>query len=431
MAGSPGGVSGPAARLAPAAAARLRLLGTIAEERGQGAWLVGGPVRDLLLEAGTVDLDVVVEGDGLAFARRAAARLGAGVQEYPRFHTGTLTLPDLDRVDVATARAETYPRPAALPEVSPAAIAADLGRRDFSINAMAMAITPARFGEMLDPHAGAADLAAGRLRILHAGSFLDDPTRLLRMARFAARFGFVPDAATREAMAGALAARIFDFLSADRLREEVFHGLFESEPAAVFSRLRDWNLLEAVLPGARPEGTFAGEVEAMKHVVALVEKGPTWDPAVACLLLLLRHASPEERGEAGRRLNLSVAARDALVRLGGMGELVAALEAAARPSQVRSVLGSASLELQLAALVLLPTPAARERMLDVLRGARESRPHLTGDDLMAMGFAPGPGLQRMLEALRRAKMDGETPTREAEEAFIRGHFQPPLGEVVS
>jgi len=421
----------PAGWLPQESAELLRSLGALAAERHQGAWLVGGPVRDLVLGMGTVDLDVVVEGDGLAFARRAAERLGAGVQEYPKFHTATLTLPDLTRVDIATARLETYPRAAALPDVVPAPIGDDLRRRDFTVNAMAMAITPADFGAILDPYGGAADLAAQRLAILHPKSFLDDPTRILRMARFAARFGFTPDAGTAARLAEALGSRIFDFLSGDRLREEIFHVLHEAEPAAAFGLLAAWGVLPVILPAARPDGAFATEVEQMKHLVAVVEKGGAWDPAVACLLLLVRHAGADEVAEAARRLNLSPPARAALGRAPTLEATARRVEAAARTSALRTIAAGVPLEALLAILVVMNGEKARERWLNFLRTGRGAHPELTGDDLLAMGFAAGPGLKRILDALLDAKLDGEAQSRKAEEAYVREHFSPPHGEALS
>lgn len=411
--------------------ALLRRLGELAEERQTGLWLVGGLVRDCLLDVGNIDLDLVVEGDGPAFARRAAAALGAGVQTYDRFQTATLTLPDLTRLDIAAARAETYARPGALPTVRPSTIADDLRRRDVSINAMALALTPGRFGELLDPHGGAADAAAGRLRVLHPASFLDDPTRILRLARFAARFGFSPEPDTARWLAEALDARVFDFLTADRLRQEVYLVLFEPEPAEAFERLAAWGALAPIVPGADPGGEFPGLLTQARTLIALTERGPEWDPAVLGLMLLLRGAAPDDLTAVVRRLNLTGAARLAVEAVPRLPELTAAADVALRLSLLHERLRELPFEVLLAVLVLVPDESARKRLLTYLQRGRKLKPELTGDDLMAMGYAEGPGLKRILAALLEERLDGHVEGRRSEEAYVRHHFQPPHGDALS
>ena len=156
------------------------------------AYLVGGAVRDLLLGGSAVDLDVAVEGDAVAVAEEVARRLGGTVRAHDRFGTATVQAGDVT-VDLASTRSETYERPGALPEVAPAGLDEDLGRRDFTINAMAVGLTGSKAGELRDPHGGAADLEAGIVRVLHDASFVDDPTRLLRAVRYEARLGFAID----------------------------------------------------------------------------------------------------------------------------------------------------------------------------------------------------------------------------------------------
>jgi len=154
------------------------------------AFLVGGAVRDLLLAGQTVDLDVAIEGDARATAREIAERLGGEVVEHERFGTATVKAGDLD-VDLATTRRERYAEPGALPEVEPAGLSEDLGRRDFTINAMALGLSGDSLGVLEDPHEGREDLERGVIRVLHGRSFIDDPTRLLRALRYEARFDFL------------------------------------------------------------------------------------------------------------------------------------------------------------------------------------------------------------------------------------------------
>ena len=167
----------------------LRQIGRLADERGVSVYLVGGVVRDLLLQRESLDLDLTVEGDGIAFARLVADRYGAGLVVFERFATARLVFPDGLKMDIATTRRESYAQPALLPTVQPASIEADLSRRDFTINAIAVQLNRRQFGRVLDPCGGQGDLRAHTIRVLHAGSFQDDPTRIFRAIRFEQRFG--------------------------------------------------------------------------------------------------------------------------------------------------------------------------------------------------------------------------------------------------
>jgi tRNA nucleotidyltransferase (CCA-adding enzyme) len=419
---SDGPVTPDLSRLEPGTVVLLRRLGALGRERGTDIYLVGGAVRDLCLGAGTPDLDLCVAGDATAFARRASEVLGATLVVHERFLTATVTLADLTLIDVATARTETYERAGALPKVTPSTIEADLRRRDFTVNAMAMALGPAAFGTLLDPHGGAVDLAARRLRILHDRSFLDDPTRILRMARFASRLGFEPEEGTRARLAEALESRAFDFVSGDRLREEVFTGLAEAEPAGVFACLEAWGALSVLLPGAAPGGDLAELEELAGRLVAFCEKGPTWDPSALRLLLLMRSAPVAALEGVGRRLNLSPSCREVLRFAPRLPELARAAESAEKVSGVHGALRGLPLEVQLAALVFVAGEPARERVFTYLCGGRGLAPELTGDDLIRMGYPEGPGLKPMLESLLAARLDGELATRRDEERWVREHF---------
>ncbi|HEY1596999.1 MAG TPA: hypothetical protein VGF74_16495, partial [Thermoleophilaceae bacterium] len=197
------------------------------------AFLVGGAVRDLLLGRPTVDLDVAVEGDARAVARELAGRLAGEAKEHERFGTATVTAGDLS-VDLATTRRETYAEPGALPDVHPAGLTEDLGRRDFTINAMALDLNGGDVGALEDPHGGRADLDAGLIRVLHGGSFVDDPTRLLRALRYEARFGFRMDEQTERLAREAAAGAGFATVSGARVRDELLDLLSEDEaPSAV------------------------------------------------------------------------------------------------------------------------------------------------------------------------------------------------------
>lgn len=337
-------------------------LAVVREEAGEPVYLVGGAVRDLLLGLGRVDIDLVVEGD----AAELAERLGAGHVSHERFATAKVEL-DGHEVDVASARSESYPHPGALPEVRPAALADDLARRDFAINAMAIPLQGEP--ELIDPLGGRVDLEAGLLRVLHPRSFEDDPTRAIRAARYAARFGFELEEGTgallREADLGTV--------SADRREAEM--ARLAREPRAVrgFELLAEWGLLEPA----------PGGIEL----------------AAAADRLL---SSPPWEGVAARESALLAAVTGA--RGSGLPR-----ESPRRPSEAVLLAG------RLDPVELVLARARGAAWLD--RYLLEWRPvelEIDGEDLIAAGVPQGPALGRGLDEALRRKLDGEIDGREEE-----------------
>ncbi len=340
-------------------------LAAVREVATEPVYLVGGAVRDLLLGRGRADVDLVVEGDAAALA----GLLGAEVVAHERFSTAKVKL-DGHEVDIASARAESYPRPGALPVVEPAEhVEADLARRDFTINAMAI---PLR-GEprLIDPHGGREDLEAGLLRILHPRSFEDDPTRAIRAARYAARFGFEPEPETADLLSEADLGAVSD----DRREAELLRLAGEDEAPRAFALLAEWGLVEL-----RPGGA-----ELTSRTVELLGSEP-WS------------------GVAPRPRSLLVAA------LGPPGGEEALAQARPeRPSDgVELAAGRDPVELVLARAL------GAEWLDRYLTGWREVSLEIDGSDLMTAGVPQGPALgQGLREALRR-KLDGEISGRDQE-----------------
>lgn len=340
-------------------------LETIAAASAAPIYVVGGAVRDALLGRGRADLDLVVEGDAAALA----AHLGAEPVEHQRFGTARVEL-EGHRVDLATARAETYPQPGALPEVTvPAGIESDLGRRDFTINAMAVPL--AGRPQLLDPHGGEADLGEGLLRVLHDRSFLDDPTRAIRAARYAARFGFELEPGTERL----LRATDLGTVSADRREAELLRLADEPTASAGFALLGEWGLLEPA----------DGGIELAAAVSELLA-APPW-----------RDFAPRAPAVLAAALGGPEAAR----------ELVAFEPA--RPSQgVDLASGRDPVELVLAR-------ARGAAWLDGYIGEwRTVELEIDGADLIAAGISEGPAVGRGLAAAKRRKLDGEVAGREQE-----------------
>ncbi|MGH7429959.1 MAG: polya polymerase, partial [Candidatus Methylomirabilaceae bacterium] len=220
-------------------------------------YAVGGYVRDLLLGVPTLDIDLVVEGDAIALAGRLGASLKASVVSHPRFGTAGLRLPEGIRIDIAAARAERYPGPATLPEVRPARLLEDLARRDFSVNAMAARVGCRRFGRLVDPFSGWDDLRRGLIRVLHDRSFIDDPTRIFRAARFESRYNFAIAHETARLLTAAVQERAMASLAGSRIFAEL--SLIAKEPSLIriIRRLSDLGVFVSVHPGlVTPRAAF-------------------------------------------------------------------------------------------------------------------------------------------------------------------------------
>jgi tRNA nucleotidyltransferase (CCA-adding enzyme) len=337
---------------------------------GSAVYLVGGAVRDLLLGQPRTDIDVAVEGD----VRPIADALGGEVVEHERFATATVAVDGL-LVDMAMARAETYERPGALPTVTPATITDDLARRDFTINAMAVPLT----GEprLIDPHGGVDDLRAGVLRVLHERSFVDDPTRALRAARYAARFDLELEPGTAELLRRADLGTV----SRDRVETELRRIAAEDRAPRVLELIREWGLLE--LPGDAV--TLAERLRALSA-------SPPWsefaDPNAAILAASgYGHAAGPTRRAAE---DLARATPE-------------------RPSQaVRAVKGASPVELLLARVM---GAEWLDRYVD--EWSKVSL-EIDGADLLKEGIPEGPAVGRGLEAALSAKLDGEIDGREQE-----------------
>ena len=388
----------------------------VAEARGEQAYLVGGVVRDLLLERPNEDVDLVVEGDGIAFARELAQRTEGKVHPHEPFLTAVVTLPSGHTVDVASARTEFYRTPAALPEVETSLIRQDLYRRDFTINALAVALSGDRFGTLVDFFGGRKDLQHKEIRVLHSLSFIDDPTRAIRAVRYARRLGFTIAADTRHLIATALREGVFDRLSGQRLRGELALLLAEPHPPASLAMLAELGLLEALVPGLAWDAgveAFMMEVQGVVRWYELERLGPVPEPWFLYLGALALHGGPEATAQLADRLALAGASRRTFVALPGTVEK---LEEAAKGGLARSERVRAVEAADTAALLLAMAGLDREerwRLADAAEAAARVRPPVRGRDLLQAGVPPGPHVGRAIQQARDALVDGEIAPEEA------------------
>lgn len=207
----------------------IKTVGNVADARGVPVYIVGGPVRDMLLNVPNYDLDFVVEGNGIEFSEILNKTLKGNLKIYRAFKTATIFYKDF-RIDIVTARSESYKKPASYPDVKPGTIKEDLLRRDFTINAMAVRINGEGFGELIDFYNGFKDLKKGLVRVMHNKSFIDDPTRIFRAVRFSTRFGFKITLHTKRLMKAALLAGSLGNVNRGRIKKEIELFLKEKKP---------------------------------------------------------------------------------------------------------------------------------------------------------------------------------------------------------
>jgi len=401
----------------------LRAVGEIAEKRGVRAYLVGGVVRDLLLGVANLDVDVVVEGDGIGLAKEVVARIGGRVRAHAKFGTAVVVLPGDFHLDIASARREFYDRPAALPEVESSSIREDLARRDFSINSMAVALDVPHRGELLDFFGGLRDLTQKKIRVLHNLSFVEDPTRIFRAVRFGRRYGFFMDEHTEELARRAIEMGMVDHLTDVRIREELIAILSEESAYSALRRLDELRALKGIHPKMVVDDelarTFANIDEVLRRLDVYFSACPRrW---VVLLMAMLRSLRRREIQSWGARMRLRKG--DTALLEQGVLSAPRLLKKLASPASMRpSTLYFMLHDLRPEALVYVQAIAGDDvqsrRVEHYLMDLKGAKPHLTGRDLARLGLPPGPHFGEILHALQVAKLDGRVPSKHDEERFL-------------
>jgi tRNA nucleotidyltransferase (CCA-adding enzyme) len=419
-------------RFSPALLAKLRELGRVAADAGAQAYLVGGMVRDLLLRRDNFDVDVVVEGDGLALANAVAARWGAKVRAHRVFGTAKVICPDGLRLDVATARTEYYPEPASLPTVEWSSLKLDLYRRDFTINTLALRLAPSRFGEVIDFFGSLRDLKDGTVRILHNLSFVEDPTRVLRALRFQLRFGFRLGRQTQKLLRNAVRMGFLAQARGRRLFQEWVLLLEEAEPLESLEALEENGVLSALHPGLRLDRKARELLERVKGVITWYRLLYLETPLRAWLVYLLAVCDVLKEEELAALIDaLGVAQTEGAELLEVRDQAHAALlalrqELAAgtpRNARVYEILHPCRVEALLFLMAKTQDDEKRRLVSRFWTHLSGVRPLLRGRDLRDLGVPPGPVYRELLDGLLQARLDGEVRSREDEVAWVRGRIQ--------
>lgn len=455
--GPPNQAAALAQALTPAQYRLLRLVGQVAAEEGCTAYVVGGFVRDLLLgrvtpERGLVDVDIVIEGDAIQVARRLQAQCGGRLVVHRRFSTAKwildepehpLACPELlqeedglpPHLDLVTARKEFYTEPTVLPTVEQGSIKLDLHRRDFTINTLAIALTPDRWGELLDFYGGLADLRAGVIRVLHSLSFVEDPTRILRAVRYEQRFGFQIEERTLELLRDAV--DLLRRVTPARIRHELERILQEAEPERVLLRLDELGVLAVIHPCLQADPDLVRRFQTLRAYLAQghplardVTEPPEGDPleriywglwVYPCLPGSDADTPPDQIiQELDERLRLRRETQRIMRQLAQVKRHLPELtHPDTPPSRVVSILDRTRPAVWLILAIAERNPLLEERLIHYKESWRHIRPELTGEDLQAMGLPRGPLYARILAALRAARVDGRVRSREEEEALVR------------
>jgi tRNA nucleotidyltransferase (CCA-adding enzyme) len=396
----------------------LRLAGTVADEAGVSAYAVGGFVRDLLLGRPNLDLDIVAEGNGITYAHALARAVGGRVTDVPRFGTAHIYLggasPDLPtRIDVSTARREFYEHAAALPLVEHADLREDLYRRDFSINAMAIPLDPEGPGGLVDFFGGWQDLTGRQIRILHSLSFVEDPTRILRAVRFAARYGFALEPETAQCARQAIAEGFLERVTVERLRNELLLMLQEPFTGAAVVGLQELGALKHILPDLQVG-------EETLQLLARVDRLPGELPDLAkeaslwpVKLLVLLYRLPLAEGlKAVTRLKLR--RDDARLMVHALSYWRIAADVVSAMDQNRAEVARTLADWPPDGLLFLCLVARSDAVLSYWRQWRHVRLEITGADLIGAGVAAGPKIRRILAKVLSDRLDGQAPDREAQ-----------------
>jgi tRNA nucleotidyltransferase (CCA-adding enzyme) len=412
-------------RVPPDVSEALAVVGQVADEAGFPVYLVGGIVRDLFLSVPNLDIDIVVEGDGITFAGMLVKKAGGRAKAHQKFGTAVVVLPNGIKLDIATARLEYYEAPAALPTVELSSIKKDLYRRDFTINTLAVRLNRERYGELIDFFGGLRDVKEKTIRVLHSLSFVEDPTRVLRAIRFEQRFDFRISKHTQNLIKTAVKMKLFQRLTGARIFTELVLMFSEAEPLKVLRRMKYFDLLGVVHPGlnssGEPEKLFTAISETLTwfRLLYLDLKVESWLVYFLGLLDRLRDPAVEE---ALDRLSAPPRIRERVLRARAQSrEALFAFyrEPGLSPSRVYDLLHPLEAE----AVLLMMAKSRQERVkkyislyLTRLRGVRVA---LTGEDLRRMGLPPGPRYRKILDELRDAKLDDLVKNRTEELEFVK------------
>lgn len=411
----------------------LHKIGDLGDELGVAVFLVGGVVRDLLRRQKNLDIDIVVEGDGIALARAFAKRYNYRCHIHSTFQTAVIIFPDNFKIDVASARMEYYDTPASLPKISGSSLKVDLYRRDFTINTLVICLNRKRFGEMQDHFGALRDLKEKTIRVLHNLSLVEDPTRIFRAIRFEQKFGFTIGRQTVHLINNAIKMHFIDRLSGVRIINELKMICAETNPLPIFHRLHHFGVLKQVFPGIDCDAALDQLLPAVRDVISwyeylfLDEKIEKWQ---VYLLGMLNNVEHELAASLVKRLNLKQYVTYEFLDLRRQGIKAAKkltreylTKRQLKNSFLVNLLSPLPLEINLYILAGHSQREVKRAISNYITTLQFIRPELTGDDLIAMGLKPGPEFKIILNYLKDAKLNGNAKDRDDEIRLVKKWIQ--------
>jgi tRNA nucleotidyltransferase (CCA-adding enzyme) len=403
----------------------LQDIGQTADSLELKAYAIGGFVRDLFLYRRNEDVDIVIEGDGIAFARQLAKEKQGRVHTHAKFGTAVVVLPDGFKVDVASARMEYYKFPAALPTVEMSSLKLDLFRRDFTINTLCIQLNPGKFGTLIDFFTAQKDLKEKTVRVLHNLSFVEDPTRAFRAIRFEQRFGFTIGKLTANLIHNAVRMDFFQRLSGKRVFAELRLILSEENPTPAIVRLRDFDLLKVVHPSIELTDALTDLFTSIKKVVAwydLLFLEGSYKKWAVYLMGLIRSCNAATTADICHRFEMAPRLQSVFEKERFAAEKSLALlerRLKADNSFIYRELSSFRIELVLFMMAAARTERVRKAISHYCVHLRFVQPVLKGRDLRDLGLAPGPRYREILDAILDQKLNGHLETRKEELDFAR------------
>ncbi len=410
----------------------LQDIGTVAKKLGYNSYAVGGFVRDLLLKKRNLDLDIVIEGDGMVFAKALAAGLGGRYRTHERFKTAVVTLPDGLKIDIATARLEYYEYPAAMPTVELSSIKLDLSRRDFTINAMAIHLNPEYFGTLIDFFNCQSDLKKKTIKVLHSLSFVEDPSRIFRAIRFEQRMGFTLSPHTKRLMDSAVDMKMCGKTDDIRFLSELKSILAEENPVQALLRLADFNLYQFLWPDLQPhykvDRRFVHLLNQSRlaiswfHLLYLEEQCQNW---MVYLLAIMSRSEPEVLASFCHRFDELPKTTDFLMDQKILADR-AVNQLRRTPFHSNSDIARILQDIKIEGLLYIMAIARKKHVKRAISlyvtKLRQVRPALTGTELKEMGYSPGPLFSTILSSLKKERLDETIGTLEEEIAYVEQHF---------
>jgi tRNA nucleotidyltransferase (CCA-adding enzyme) len=406
----------------------LKEMGELAESLHFKAYAVGGFVRDLLLRHPNLDIDVVIEGDGIEFARAFSEEHGVRVRPHKKFNTAVLIFPDGRRVDIATARFEYYQYPAALPTVEFGSLKMDLYRRDFTINTLAIALNPNSFGYLIDFFGGQRDLKEKVIRVLHNLSFVEDPTRILRAIRFEQRFGFRIGKQAVALIRTAVRMGLIQKLGGRRMFHEIQLILMEDDPSPALKRMAEFDVLAVVSPKMRFDQRMEELFQRLKELISWYQLSFLDEPLErwwVYVLGLFSGLGREELEEIWARLQLAPNQKERLLwTYDKVEELLRGFFQLPdhRPSDIYRALQSLRPEELLYMMARTYKEATTRAISHYFHRYRHVSTELGGKDLKALGISPGRIYRTMLDELLDVRLNGEIKNRQEEEDFLKSRY---------